>query len=676
MGANESILLEGGEGASNKRKFTRSQLSDIVAYLEKQATALLRKAEALSARGGVGWQQEYSSFSRYHAKPCNVSKQQINEGLNRYRNILAYDDTRVLITPNEYNGNNDYVNANDVPGFGTMNYIASQGPVPASFNAFWQMIWERNINIVAMVTNEVEGGKLKCHRYWPDDNSQGVQYGPYQVVVVKRKDKSHYIMRRMILRNNDTNEERHIVHFLYTAWPDHGVPNTAGELLSFRKAVNKEVCSDAPVLIHCSAGVGRTGTYIAVDILIRRLEASSGSLDPADVLNVLRQRRAFLVQTLVQYQFVFKALLEAINKRLQRAKNALNAKGPETREDQLAQMNILEGELAGVNDEFVNIAGIDEEVERLLMKEEGIDHTSQADARHDDQTDDKDIAGNRSRQKRVESIIEYVNSESWRANVDDIEGKGYKANVAGVETRMTSLAHSSHHDAWQKKYTKLSDTWHIQQGEGGEEYDLKQSLDPLESRIISLAQQREAWVVKSREARENLEREYLEKLDSLHNRFNKLDECFQTSEERWRERGDGLRGEAVVEHRRDTEERIGNVTDRLRALASQRNAWKSRGSGFRGVLDKTPGQVKQEKEIEARLKAAKEAKEKKKKEEEEARRAEEERKKNEVAPPPELVKGADVHVEKKGFKFFSLKKSKPKQRKAHPMIAALKKDEK
>eukprot|EP00055_Hartaetosiga_balthica_P016516 m.105002 g.105002 ORF g.105002 m.105002 type:complete len:677 (+) comp9121_c5_seq1:102-2132(+) len=676
MGANESILLDGGE-VPNTRKFTRSQLTEIVAYLEKQATSLLRKAESLSMKGGMGWQQEYASFSRYHSKPANVSKKPENEGLNRYRNILAYDDTRVRITPNEYNGNNDYVNANDVPGFGNVNYIASQGPVPSSFIPFWQMIWEQDVNIIAMVTNEVEGGKLKCHRYWPDDDAAGVEFGPYQIVVVSRKDKSHYILRRMIVRNSITGEERHLAHFLYTAWPDHGVPSTAGELLSFRKAVNKEICSDSPILIHCSAGVGRTGTYIAVDTLIRRLESSSGSLNPADVLNSMRQRRAYLVQTLVQYQFIFKALLEAINKRLQRAKNALNAKGPDNRDDQLAQMSILEGELAGVNDEFVNITGVDEEVERLLMKEEGKDQTPWADARHDDTKDDTKIGENVPREKRVESLMQYVTSESWRYQVDDIEAKGYKTNVAGLEVRLASLATSSHQDAWLQRYSKLSDTWYIQQGEGGEEYDLTQSLDPLESRIISLAQQREAWAVKSKEAREELESEYREKLDSLHLRFQKLDECLQSSESRWRERGDGLRGQAVVEHRRDTENKIGGIRDRLQALQGQREAWKDRGVGFRGVLAKTPYQIQQEKKAEERKKAEEEARIKREAEEEAARLAEEEKKKNEPVLPPELVRGASVHVEKKGFKFFSLKKSKPKERKSHPMIdAALKKGKK
>lgn len=135
------------------------------------------RVDAMSATQ-EGWSAEYNAIRDGNGSPATASEHPNHTDLNRYRNIVAYDHSRVKVTPNSHNGNTDFINASYMKGhLQNKSYIASQGPVPGSFNAFWQMVWEQGVEGIVMVTNEIEKNKLKCHRYWPSRETPTQQYG-------------------------------------------------------------------------------------------------------------------------------------------------------------------------------------------------------------------------------------------------------------------------------------------------------------------------------------------------------------------------------------------------------------------------------------------------------------------------------------------------------------------
>ena len=171
-----------------------------------------------------------------------------------------------------------------------------------------------------MVTNEYEGGKLKCHRYWPDPTSvppvTKQQYGFITVEFKAVVTLKNYAVRFFDIFNG--NEKRSIKHFYYQSWPDHGVPLTTNEMLTFREAVKSKVSNpDVPILIHCSAGVGRTGTYIAIDQLVEQCLNLGGTPDIDDIIRKMRLSRNYMVQTEMQYVFVYRAVLDALTSLLE-----------------------------------------------------------------------------------------------------------------------------------------------------------------------------------------------------------------------------------------------------------------------------------------------------------------------------------------------------------------------
>eukprot|EP00039_Didymoeca_costata_P014341 m.230406 g.230406 ORF g.230406 m.230406 type:complete len:467 (-) comp15999_c0_seq8:4321-5721(-) len=239
---------------------------------------------------------------------------------NRYRNVLAYDSSRVVL---EDGREGDYINANWVPGLtDPKRYIATQGPVPTTIIDFWSMIWQVQASIIVKVTREVENGVLKCHRYWPDPSSEPPQrlvlLGNVEVEFNSAEVHDTYIIRKFTLRKGS--QQRSVQQFSYEAWPDHGVPLTTREFLDFRRIVKK--ASDGtrtPMVVHCSAGVGRTGTYITVDRVLEAVEKciKSNNLDIDYTVTALRKARCFMVQTIGQYIFCFQALLDGIRETLQ-----------------------------------------------------------------------------------------------------------------------------------------------------------------------------------------------------------------------------------------------------------------------------------------------------------------------------------------------------------------------
>uniref|UniRef100_W4VRM2 protein-tyrosine-phosphatase n=1 Tax=Corethrella appendiculata TaxID=1370023 RepID=W4VRM2_9DIPT len=266
-----------------------------------------------------GFQHEFELLpDRFNDRTSKNSDAKENLHKNRYPDIKSYDQTRVkLSTINSIIGS-DYINANFVIGYKERKkFICAQGPMDSTVNDFWRMIWEQHLEIIVMLTNLEEYNKTKCAKYWPEKINDAIQYGDINVLFQSDYRYSDYLVRNLKITKrisqssgDDTEESRNICQYHYLAWKDFMAPEHPQGLTKFIKQINSVYTQQrGPILVHCSAGVGRTGTLVALDNLTQQLD-EEGQVSIFNTVCDMRYQRNFLVQSLKQYIFLYKALTD------------------------------------------------------------------------------------------------------------------------------------------------------------------------------------------------------------------------------------------------------------------------------------------------------------------------------------------------------------------------------
>lgn len=262
-------------------------------------------------------EQEWVSLCGYEAEPSSttVAFKAENKKKNRYPDKLPYDHNRVILNALVNATNSDYINASTVTDHDPRNpsFIVTQGPLGQTTADFWQMVWEQGCVVIVMLTRLQDNGCQLCTRYWPEEGSE--QYHIFEVHLVSEHVWCEdYLVRSVYLKNTRTGETRTVTQFHFRSWPAHGVPSSTKALLEFRRKVNKSYRGrSCPIVVHCSDGVGRSGTYVLIDMVLNRLSKGCKEIDIAATLEHIRDQRGGMVQNRQQFEFCLMAVAEEVH---------------------------------------------------------------------------------------------------------------------------------------------------------------------------------------------------------------------------------------------------------------------------------------------------------------------------------------------------------------------------
>ncbi|XP_006825167.2 receptor-type tyrosine-protein phosphatase N2-like [Saccoglossus kowalevskii] len=261
--------------------------------------------------------KEWEGLCRYEAEPnsTNAGSDASNVKKNRYPDLLPYDHSRVVLNDSTNAAGSDYINASTITDHDPRSpaYISTQGPLPNTVADFWQMVWEQGCMVLVDLTLCEESGQVLCHRYWPEEGSQ--VHHIYEINLVSEHIWcDDYLVRSFYLKNLQTNETRTVTQFHYLTWPDNGVPPNPKGILEFRRKVNKSFRGRAcPIMVHCSDGCGRSGTYCLIDMVLNRMTKGAKEIDIAATLEHIRDQRIKMVKTREQFDFALKTVAEEVN---------------------------------------------------------------------------------------------------------------------------------------------------------------------------------------------------------------------------------------------------------------------------------------------------------------------------------------------------------------------------
>ncbi|XP_071486607.1 receptor-type tyrosine-protein phosphatase mu-like [Diadema antillarum] len=272
-------------------------LSDLAKYVKEKQHSV------------EGLKKEFKDLYNEIPEECAAFLPQ-NKKKNRYKNIITFDAHRVKLNTDSNQPGADYINATFLDGHRKKNaYIATQGPNTTSLNDFWQMIYQQNVAAIVMLTNLVEDGKVKCLQYWPEKNKTE-RYGDFSVRNKWEERQAGFVHRRLELQLGDDEESRWVSQYHYTIWPDKREPECSQPLIDLRNVVRNALPPNSgPLVVHCSAGVGRTGTFVTIDAMMSMIEQEK-KVDIFNFVNKMRKRRLFMVQVQSQYEFIYETLLQ------------------------------------------------------------------------------------------------------------------------------------------------------------------------------------------------------------------------------------------------------------------------------------------------------------------------------------------------------------------------------
>ncbi|XP_076115230.1 receptor-type tyrosine-protein phosphatase epsilon-like [Mytilus galloprovincialis] len=278
--------------------------NDICQYkirIEDLANVIIEK------RHDKGFEQEYKMFPKGLIHAHIEGSKEENKAKNRFLTTWPYDHSRIVLKGDTHY---DYINANYIDSYHKQKaYIATQGPKRNTLRDFWHMVWQENVCKIVMITELEENGKKKCYQYWPQITNDPLVVDYYTLTMQEEKQHSEYVYRLINVKHKKEKEERKVHHYHFTQWPDHGVPDSI-KLVNFYRAVkNNTSDQQGPLLVHCSAGIGRTGTFIAIDSLYEHGK-SVGYVDIVEYVKMMRKDRLNMIQTFEQYEAVFEALQE------------------------------------------------------------------------------------------------------------------------------------------------------------------------------------------------------------------------------------------------------------------------------------------------------------------------------------------------------------------------------